>query len=52
MVVPHLQLSKCVFLYWLHIWQQYIMQQNALKNFTFTLGEHKEKFIIRLLLRA
>ena len=40
------------FLYWLHIWQQYIMQQNALKSFTFTLGEHKEKFLIRLLLRA
>ena len=26
------------------------MQQNALKSFTFTLGEHKEKFLIRLLL--
>ena len=34
------------FLYWLHIWQQYIIQQNVLKSFTFTLRE-----LLQLLLR-
>ena len=40
------------FLYWLHIWQQYIIQHNVLNSFTFTLREHREKFLIRILHHA
>ena len=46
---PNCSFLTVPFLYWLHIWQQYIIQQNVLKSFTFTLGEHEEKFLIRLL---